>query len=298
MKRLRSMLMTTMLVVSSALILTACGGGEPAMQTEEEPGAEMEEAEEKTAETPAFEEEEQSGTEESEAGESAAAEPGVEVMGISRYSRTELGMRMEFEVSGHQVNENGQITRFDIHRTMLEQVQEGGALLEAVDTEDSTIILEYDGNGDIISARTEIPGYGFTMHELAYKDGLIDTDAYSTDWSTVEEPYKLEFAYEESDGTVIRRKGERLEGSKSSYPCEYEYNENGDVTKMTRVVTSDLKVYLDIEYDENGCVTKITGTNPEGVFLVCEFEYTSLGQVGKADTVRTGFTEVAGIQCH
>ena len=61
------------------------------------------------------------------------------------------------------------------------------------------------------------------------------------------------------------------------------------MTRITRTVTSDLIIYVDIEYDENGCVTKITSTNPDGVFLVCEFEYTSLGQVGKEDTVKTGF---------
>ena len=76
--------------------------------------------------------------------------------------------------------------------------------------------MEYDESGDILSARTDIPGYGFAMHELTYKDGLIDTDTYSTDWSTAEKPYKLQFEYEESDGTVISREGERLEGEKTN----------------------------------------------------------------------------------
>ena len=102
-------------------------------------------------------------------------------------------------------------------------------------------------------------------------------------------PYKFQFAYEENDGIVLSSEGERLEGTKTPYPCEYEYNENGDVTRITRTVTPDLIVHVDIEYDENGCVTKTTSTNPDGVFLVCEFEYTSLGQVGKEDTVKTGF---------
>lgn len=242
--------------------------------------AEQSDAEEQT---------DQSVAEEPSADDSAVTEPGVELMGIGKYSRTELGMLMEFDVSGHQVNEYGQITQFDLHRTNLEQLKEDGALLEAVDTEDSSVVLEYDGNGDIVSARTDIPDYGFTMHELTYEDGLINTDAYSTDWSTAVKPYKFQFVYEENDGIVLSSEGERLEGTKTPYPCEYEYNENGDVTRITRTVTPDLIIYVDIEYDGNGCVSKITSTNPDGVFLVCEFEYTSLGQVGNADTVKTGF---------
>lgn len=261
MKKTISSILTMALVISSLIILTACGGTEL----------------------------KQSGAAEPATKEPAVEEQGIELMGISKYSRMELGMLMEFDVSNHQVNKNGKITQFDLHRTKREKLQEDGALLENVTTDESTITLKYDENGDIISARTDIPGYGFTMHELTYADSLIDTNTYSTDWSTFEEPYKLQFTYEENDGAVMSSKGERLEGKKSTYPCDYEYNENGDVTRIIRTAASDYIVYVDIEYDANGNVTKITSTNPKGVFLVCEFEYTSLGMVGKENTAKSGY---------
>ena len=263
MKKKTSVIMTIALAISAVMIFTACGGAE-------QPKPQGSGAAEPAATEP-------------------ATEQGVELMGISKYARTELGVRTEFDVSNHQVNEKGQITQFDLHRTAREKVKSDGALLEVVDTEDSTVSFQYDENGNIISAKTDIPGYGFTMYELTYLDGLIDTKAYSTDWSTVENPYKLQFTYGESDGTVTSSEGKRLEGVKSSYPCEYEYNENGDVTRIIRTAAPDFIVYVDIEYDENGCVTKITSTNPKEVFLVCEFEYTSLGPVGKADTTKNGY---------
>ena len=266
MKKILSMFITAALTLSAVMILAGFGGPGRIMQSE---------TEEQTAED--------------RAEHQGPMEPGAEVMGIIRYSRTELGMLTEFDVSNHQVNENGQITQFDLHRTRREKVLPDGSLLQDVDSEDSTISLEYGESGDILSARTDIPGYCFTVHELTYTDGLIDTDAYDTDWCTSENPYKLQFTYEQSDGTVKRSEGKRLAGQKSSYPCEYEYNETGDVTRIIRTASPEFIVYMDIEYDENGCVTKITGTNPRGVFLICTFEYESLGEVGKAGTAKSGF---------
>lgn len=214
----------------------------------------------------------------------------IELFGIIKYSRTELGMRMEYDVSDHQINENGQIMQFSLHRTKREQVSEGGTLLEEVDTEDSTIALVYDGNGMIVSARTDIPGYGYQMHELSYKDGLIDTDEYSTDWSTVEKPYKHQFTYEVKDSTVTSNEGKRIEGTKSVYPHEYAYNDNGNVSIITINPGTDYQAVWEIEYDNNGNVTKIiSSNNVYGTFLVREFEYVSLGTIRETDAGKTGF---------
>lgn len=100
MKKYLSMVMATMLIVSSVIVFTGCGGTEPAKQTKAEDQvtetpAVTEQAEQSEAKEPA----EQPEAEEPAADDSAATVPGVEVMGISKYSRTELGMMMELKTA-------------------------------------------------------------------------------------------------------------------------------------------------------------------------------------------------------
>lgn len=211
--------------------------------------------------------------------------PEVELMGISKYSRTQFGELMEYDVTDHRVNENGQITQFDVYRTNIEKVGDSAIEQEHIPSDNSIIVLERDDSGSIAAARTEIPGYGYQMHELTYKDGLIDTDSYSSDWSTLA-PYTLQYTYEKADGNISLMNAECIQGDQATYPYAYEYNDTGDVDKVVLDPEAASHAYVEIEYDENGNVTKITNFNADGPFLVREFEYTSLGQKVKA---KTGF---------
>lgn len=102
----------------------------------------------------------------------------VEFMGISKYSRTQMGELIEYDVSNHQVNENGQITSFDLHRTNIETVEKSSITIDRVDSDDSTVLLKRDEDGNIISAKTEVPDLGYQMYEYTYDDDLIDTMTY------------------------------------------------------------------------------------------------------------------------
>ena len=81
MKRLISVVMTIMLVVSSVIVFTGCGGAEPAKQPEaEEQVTEMPAAAEAAEQPEAEGQTDQTVAEEPAANETDAPEPGVEVM--------------------------------------------------------------------------------------------------------------------------------------------------------------------------------------------------------------------------
>lgn len=209
----------------------------------------------------------------------------VELMGISKYSRTQMGELIEYDVSNHQVNENGQITSFDLHRTNIETVEKSSITIDHVDSDDSTVLLKRDEDGNIISAKTVVPDLGYQMYEYTYDDDLIDTMTYSTDWGGTDK-YTIKSTYEKDGGNVTSMDAECIKGTGFANPEVYGYNDNGDVNKVSIAPESDTNAYVEIEYNKDGYVTKITNFNANGAFMTREFEYTSLG---KTVTAKTGF---------
>ena len=272
MKKQICMLLVGMMMVSA--LLGGCGHEGPQASEQAVSSAEPQQESSQQAETP----EESSAEEEAQ---TALDEPYV----LVRETDTKSGNVTEYayDENGDKVSET--VTYPDkpdetLYREYTTQYQEDGSKIV---TESQTMLMK---TGEAVSLYTyeyEYSPEGLLLRKTGFENGNLDG----------------EILYEyDADGNLIRQSGRNAPSIGRDLTKEFEYDENGNLTKQTDLDDNgEVEGWSTFEYDENGKeimkhVFTSTGDEPR-TYELCQWKYEYDGEGRVMEEWKEG-TELGG----